>query len=405
MAAPTISSVTPAYGTTLGGTVLTIAGTGLASPTEVKVGATVVVPTTATATAITLPAPAHAAGAVDVKVTTTGGSATKADGYLYVLVPTIASVTPSPGPTRGGNMVVIAGSGFKVPAAPPDGYCGGAAPRTVKVTFDAVEAPWAEAASAALVYATVPEWRGSLPTTWPLAQDVRLANLKADEVTEETGENVTKADGYAIARPALASECYLQRVCRQLLKLLKRHVVDNVALSLGRDYDDSTADWERERAAAPGLRLEGPNLDLNRFYSVNQEPDEADPLDAARWFRRRPPVTVDLDFALRAFAVTIEHLHGLGQALLLLFRDVVRLRVDRDGADPAQGYVEYEIEVSWAGFPAFDVAPNVSDLYFFDAHLLIRGVHLDDDSATIVRRGWIITANDGEPSVATGGTT
>ena len=56
--------------------------------------------------------PAHAAGFVNVAVTTAGGSATLANGYLFVAGTTLTAVTPSAGPASGLVNVTLTGSGF-----------------------------------------------------------------------------------------------------------------------------------------------------------------------------------------------------------------------------------------------------------------------------------------------------
>ncbi|HEX5761997.1 MAG TPA: IPT/TIG domain-containing protein [Solirubrobacterales bacterium] len=114
-AAPTVSSLSPNQGPTAGATEVTIVGTNLTGASAVKFGAanatsfTVESPTQVKATA-----PAGSAGAADVTVTTSGGtSATGAQTkYAYIAVPTIASVSPDAGPSAGGDMVTITGTGL-----------------------------------------------------------------------------------------------------------------------------------------------------------------------------------------------------------------------------------------------------------------------------------------------------
>jgi hypothetical protein len=54
--------------------------------------------------------PAHAAGTVDIVVTTPGGVVQANSGYTYIALPTITTVTPSPGPVAGGTLVTITGT-------------------------------------------------------------------------------------------------------------------------------------------------------------------------------------------------------------------------------------------------------------------------------------------------------
>jgi formylglycine-generating enzyme required for sulfatase activity len=93
--APTVSSVSPTSGSTLGGTAITITGTNLTGASSVTVGgvaATSVV--VVSPTSITAVTPAGAAGAKNVAVTTAGGTATVAGGFTYqsIIVPTWATL-------------------------------------------------------------------------------------------------------------------------------------------------------------------------------------------------------------------------------------------------------------------------------------------------------------------------
>lgn len=388
MAAPTISSVTPAWASTLGGAVITIAGTAFDTPAPVvvRVAGTVVTPATITATQATFAAPAHAVGPVAVTVTNADGAASAL--LTYVAVPTIASITPNAGRTKGGNVIAIAGTNFRTATIAPDGYVGGDALQTVKVTFAGERAPWAEAASPTLVYARVPEWRGSATTPMPLVQSVRLANLD-DAGVERANENVTVTTGYTVDRPSLVPSCLLMEVCRELIHVLKRHLLVNVAMTISRDYDDDPATVDRLRDAAPSIHLIGPSIHNRRGpYAVPREDSEGDALGP--WTRAQPPVVADLVFDLRAWTVNSFHTANLAQQFLLLFRDLPWLTV---------GAVRYEVEVDWERYPDLAATPSFSDVEGFASGLVIRGVHLDDDSATFIERGWSVTANGGDPTL------
>jgi hypothetical protein len=114
--APTISSISPTTGSTAGGTVVTIAGSGFGSTATVKIGGVaatgVSVPNS---TSITATSPAHAAGKADVVVTNSDGqSATLAQAFTYAIPgPTITSISPNTGPTSGGTPVTITGTSFQ----------------------------------------------------------------------------------------------------------------------------------------------------------------------------------------------------------------------------------------------------------------------------------------------------
>ncbi|WP_199229142.1 putative Ig domain-containing protein [Caulobacter endophyticus] len=118
VAPPTVTSVSPTAGPTIGGTSVVITGTGFTNasgPGGVKFGATNATTYTVNSdTQITATSPANAAGTYDITVTTVGGTsaASAADQYTYIAAPTVTSVSPTAGPTSGGTSVIITGTGF-----------------------------------------------------------------------------------------------------------------------------------------------------------------------------------------------------------------------------------------------------------------------------------------------------
>jgi hypothetical protein len=110
-----LNSLSPNHGTTDGGTLVTITGTGFTGSTGVLFGATagtgfnVVDDTT-----VTVMSPAHAAGAVNVSIQSPNGTAL-ALPYIYdqaLVAPILTSLTPNHGPTAGGTSVTITGTGL-----------------------------------------------------------------------------------------------------------------------------------------------------------------------------------------------------------------------------------------------------------------------------------------------------
>ena len=112
---PTVKHVTPRSGPTAGGTMVTITGTGFSGTTGVAgvtFGSTnVLAYTVVSDTEITATTPPNGAGVVPVTVNAPGGSATLANSFTYKS-PTVKHVTPRSGPTAGGTMVTITGTGF-----------------------------------------------------------------------------------------------------------------------------------------------------------------------------------------------------------------------------------------------------------------------------------------------------
>ena len=113
---PTLTSISPASGSTAGGTQVTITGAGFVTVTSVKFGTTTAASfSVKSATQLVATSPAHAAGTVAISVTTTAGTtpATSADIFKFIVpVPVVAAISPTSGPAAGGTTVTVSGSGL-----------------------------------------------------------------------------------------------------------------------------------------------------------------------------------------------------------------------------------------------------------------------------------------------------
>lgn len=114
---PTLSSVSPAEGTPLGGTPIVLTGSGFTnnSPGAPSVtiglqsGVNIMVVDDTTITCDTPPGPS---GAVPVTVLNGNGSATIPGGFDYYPGPTLTAVSPGNGLYSGGTAMTLTGSGF-----------------------------------------------------------------------------------------------------------------------------------------------------------------------------------------------------------------------------------------------------------------------------------------------------
>lgn len=166
---PTISGFAPASGTTVGGTQVTITGTGLTGATAVSVAG---VPAAAfqvlndtTIAATTAP---HAPTSGPVSVATPGGTAVSATNYTYVTpAPTVTGISPTSGPSGASTQVAIIGTGLtgatgvKVDGAP--------VPFTVVSDNEIIATLPPHAAGSVTVSVTTPG--GSAGTTFTYTRD------------------------------------------------------------------------------------------------------------------------------------------------------------------------------------------------------------------------------------------
>lgn len=112
---PTVSKLSPADGPTAGGTIVTISGTNLFTPSAVRFGTTTAkIDAVVSATEIEVTSP-KGAGTVDVTIIAAGGTSAKAtsDHFAYVPAPTVTSLSPTMGPSIGGTPVTIIGANLR----------------------------------------------------------------------------------------------------------------------------------------------------------------------------------------------------------------------------------------------------------------------------------------------------
>ncbi|MFJ3234019.1 IPT/TIG domain-containing protein [Streptomyces sp. NPDC086787] len=114
MAPPVVSSVSPNQGPPLGGTPVTITGSGFTGATLVRFGAnpaTNVIVVNNTQITATTPS---GSGTVNVSVTTPGGTSSQTVPFTYTSagIPTLTSLSPTAGPAAGGNTVTLNGTGL-----------------------------------------------------------------------------------------------------------------------------------------------------------------------------------------------------------------------------------------------------------------------------------------------------
>jgi hypothetical protein len=117
---PTVTNLSPANGTTAGGTTVTLSGTGFASAATVRFGTTDATVVSREPGRIVVTTPAGSEGAVDVSVVNPGNQVgTRTGGFTYIapaVPPTVTSVSPATATTLGGTVLTLNGTNFKASA-------------------------------------------------------------------------------------------------------------------------------------------------------------------------------------------------------------------------------------------------------------------------------------------------
>ena len=115
---PLLSAITPNTVPLGGGLKVLLSGRGFEAGATVTIGGVAVITTFVDNTLLFVNVPPHAAGAVDVAVTNTDQqSSTLTAGLTYANItlgnaPSVASITPSRGPTTGGTVSLVIGTNF-----------------------------------------------------------------------------------------------------------------------------------------------------------------------------------------------------------------------------------------------------------------------------------------------------
>ena len=273
-------------------------------------------------------------------------------------IPTLLPPEPASGPSSGGDLVTLRGTGFASSVAVRFG------------TADAVvESVRQEGAESIAVVRTPPHAEATV--------DIALQNLDAGGATIP-GELVVLAAAYRFLRPRIVQEADLTRLIRTLLRELKRQVIVNVSLSVAVDFDDTPFDGLDVVAISklPSLVLTGPRLRENRALSTNEAHEEAvvGP-SGPELRRRRPPLTVDLEFGITGAsdrAIELLNLIGATSTFLNTNRWLTMLR---DPDAPPKGSVRWEMD------PLGELHVNLEgkdDVRAFTWGLVIRGFDIDE---------------------------
>ncbi len=265
-------------------------------------------------------------------------------------VPVLTSILPNSGPSGGGDLVRLSGSGF----APSVEVSFGQSPATVLHVVALEQTNFVEVRTPAHPAGLV---------------DVTVSNLEAGGICIP-GEVALLSAAYHFVRPALCEEALLTRLVRAILRELKQQVLDNVNASVALDYDDTPGDGLNVTALAtlPSLVLSGPRLRENRFYSSNLLAEEFSNQEIQR---TRPPYTVDLLFTLTAASSRTVELLNLLTATAACLHRTRWLCLAKVPDDLSKGLVRWELDPEGELKTRLDTEVRV-----FTWGLIVRGVDL-----------------------------
>lgn len=275
-------------------------------------------------------------------------------GFASLMAPSIDSLSPARGPTSGGDLLVLRGTGF--------------GPRV---------AVWFGAAPGEVVSVRETEVHVRTPAHGEATVDLRLANL-APSLEPIPAEVTTRPSAYTFLVARLAPESDLTRLIRTLLRALRNQVLDNVSLSVSADFDDDPFGAVDLTAIArlPSLVLSGPRITENRFYSSNELVEErVEGASGPEIRRRRTALTVDVEFAVTGASDRAVELLNMMAALATFFGTNAWLIMERDPLRPELGTVRWELA------PAGELHTSLEgkdDVRAFSWGLLVRGFDIHE---------------------------
>ena len=227
-------------------------------------------------------------------------------------------------------------------------------PQTAIVLFDGVPAYDVRVFSGALLSATPP------PHT-PGVVDVSVQNVDQTTGVPISGEVVVAASSFTYVLPRVTADypSDLVALVRTLIRAMKAYLLIEITHAVHTDYDERTGDelHVTKFAKLPGITLIGPDLEENRFYSLNEEPDFTDETTVgddgqpSAFVGTKVPYTVDLTFKVIAASDSKIELLNLASNFVMFMHSTKYLPMARNAADPSAGTIAYEFDFVKGGQP------------------------------------------------------
>lgn len=305
-------------------------------------------------------------------------------------VPTITSITPEGGLTRGRNLVQIVGTNFSMPPDPPLDSSGPAF-QSIKVTFGALQSVEAFAITDTQAIATVPTYTGDNMIDPGDAVDITLYNLDSSG-TEIPGE-VVIFGSYTYNRPLFTTEQALEYILRQFVLYLRRHITANIWITMGRSYSDGDDQLNEKikQAKHPLIWINGVDTDSNAL-AQRMGPQEI--MTSSTTFDSfRPGTAVDIAMPRIQMYSSEEHareIMAMSQAFLNALRDVPHLVCNAPGFDTESSEYDYPMSIPADGMPSFDLGPENDGMKMCTVSATIEEVDLTDLAGTLTDIGWTV---------------
>jgi len=305
-------------------------------------------------------------------------------------VPTIISITPEGGLTRGLNLVQITGTNFSMPPDPPLNDTGPAF-QSIKVMFGALQSPAAYAITTTQAIATAPTYEGDAMGEAGDPVDITLHNLDSSGA-EIPGEEVVYSS-YTYNRPLFTDEQVLEYVVGRFIAYLRRHVTPNVWATMGRSYsegDDQVAERIKQ-ATKPLIWINGIDLETNTNLQTMKNQEIL--TSATEFSVYRPGTAVNVLMSSIQIYSDEEHTReiiALSTDIQNTIRDVPHLKSNAPPFDTEESEYKYPLSIPADGMPSFDLGPENDGLKVCTLAVTIEEVDLTDLAGTLTDIGWTV---------------
>jgi hypothetical protein len=292
-------------------------------------------------------------------------------------VPSIYSVTPSDGLSRGKAVLLLDGWGYRMPEPRAAGESVPERLPTVAVYVNGERAPAVAVLSSTQVKAITPAYVAAAEAL-PALVDVMLQNLDDDGDPIPT-EEVTAEDAFTYRWPNFAPDpATLDGIgssdwlTLQLVETLRRGIVLNVGIGGSPDYSSAPATQVTYLSELPGISLVGPRFVPNPELA-SRTPEVAS--TAVGSTRVDPPEVEDLVYEVTLVGRSKPETEALRDEAQKYFRAEPVFTFPAGPSDATQLEADWIIEGEWT--PADNEAAQT---YTYTASLRVIGIELDDSS-------------------------
>lgn len=275
-------------------------------------------------------------------------------------IPTVTSITPSSGLTGGESFIIIEGTNFDL-----------AEVGEVEVLFGTEPAELVQVRSSTVLGVKTP--RHDVGTV-----DITVTN-------KATSESVVVSNAFTFVRPSLTrQDTELQRLTEELITIMRIEIMQNVWAQIGSSHTDYATEESSQvnkeyQSTLPVIILKGPDLQENRFYSVNFGITTINDT-TGETNKYHEPYTVDVIFTLVGAARNRQEASSLYRETINFFRRNEFIKVKRPLDSPIQDKKEiYEMDIVRPGFSFLPSIEDEMNIFQFSGEIMIRGFDIFED--------------------------